>query len=92
MANALLTDQCLWLKHIEPGPVRDALASLDAGSIIHLTLDGDVITFQRMATGVDGRETHGFNPVGDKAGIWRDRYTPGAHQSVVIDFAGSKRA
>ena len=92
MAAALLTDQCLWLKHIEAGAVRDAMASLEPGSTINLALDGDVIAFQRMATGVDGRETAGFNPVGDNARIWRERYVPGTHQSVTIEFAGSKRA
>ena len=87
MTLAKLTDQCLWLKHIEPGPVREALASIHPGSRIRFLADGEPIDFERMATGKDGRITHGFNPVGPGALIWRSRYREGEHQTIELNFA-----
>ena len=89
MVCAKLTDQCLWLTHVEDGAVKQALRSVYAGSIVSMKVDGEQVDFQRMATGKDGRPTDGFNPVGDNALIWRRRYVAGEHQSIDIDFAGS---
>jgi hypothetical protein len=85
--SAKLTDQCLWLKHIDDGPVKNALASLHPGSCLSLFVDGDRIDFERMATGKDGRVTDGFKPVGDGAKTWRNRYREGQHQVIELDFA-----
>ncbi len=87
MARAKLADQCLWLKHIEAGPMRDAMESLHPGSVISLLVDGEPIDFQRMATGRDGRVTNGFNPVGPYASTWRARYVEGEQDEIEIDFA-----
>jgi hypothetical protein len=88
MASAKITDQCLWLAHIEEGDVKRALQSVHAGSLISMLVDGEPIDFQRMATGKDGRPTNGFNPVGENLSMWRDRYVAGIHQTIDIDFAG----
>jgi hypothetical protein len=89
MIGAKLTDQCLWLKHIEPGPLREALASIHPGSCIRLIVDGTQIDFERMATGKDGRVTNGFNPIGPGAAFWRARYGEGEHQKIELSFAQS---
>ena len=88
MAKAKLTDQCLWIAHIEPGSLKEALSSVHPDGVISLNVDGDVIAFQRMATGRDGRQTNGFNPVGSNAGIWRSRYAEGIHIDIDLNFAG----
>lgn len=87
MARAKLADQCLWLKHIEPGPLRDAMESLHPGSTISLLVDGEPVDFQRMAIGKDGRVTNGFNPVGPYALTWRARYIEGEHHEIELHFA-----
>ncbi len=92
MARAKLADQCLWLKHIERGQLRDALESIHPGSIISFLVDGEPLNFQRMATGKDGRLTNGFNPVGPNAATWRVRYTEGEHHEIQIDFARAVNA
>jgi hypothetical protein len=92
VTKAKLTDQCLWLAHIEDGAVRQALSSLHSGSIISLVIDGEEIDFQRVARGKDGRATNGFNPIGRNAQAWRARYTAGHHQQIDIDFAGRTHA
>ena len=92
MARAKLTDQCLWLAHIEEGNVKNALSSLHSGSVVALTVDGEHIDFQRMAKGKDGRLTHGFNPVGQNLQRWRARYNAGDHQTIEIDYAGNAHA
>ena len=89
MARAKLTDQCLWLAHIEDGDVKRALQSVHAGSVISMLVDGEQIDFQRMAVGKDGRPTSGFNPFGENVSIWRGRYIAGEHQNIEIDCAGS---
>ena len=86
-SRAKLADQCLWLKHVEDGQLKDALASVHPGSVIRLLVDGQPIDFQRMATGKDGRITNGFNPVGERASEWRSRYSEGDHLDIVLDFA-----
>ncbi|ANY20841.1 hypothetical protein A6F68_02342 [Tsuneonella dongtanensis] len=88
MARAKLADQCLWLKHIEAGPLRNALGSIHPGGTISLLVDGIPVDFERMATGKDGRVTDGFNPVGSSAATWRARYVAGEHQDIELDFAG----
>lgn len=88
MVKAKITDQCLWIAHVEAGPLREALSSIHPDGVISLTVDGDEIAFQRMAMGRDGRQTNGFNPVGSNAGIWRSRYAEGHHIDIDLDFAG----
>jgi len=90
--HAKITDQCLWLKHIEEGLLKAALESLHPGATIRLLVDGSPIDFQRMATGADGRITAGFNPVGPGAATWRKRYTAGAHEQIALDFARNVHA
>ena len=92
MAHAKLADECLWLKHIEPGPLRDALESAHPGSIVSLIVDGQSLNFQRMAMGKDGRVTFGFKPVGVTAATWRARYTQGVHKEIQIEFARAVNA
>ena len=88
MVKAKLSDQCLWIAHVEDGSVRQALASLHPGATVSLLVDGEPIAFQRMATGKDGRPTSGFNPVGKGEAIWRTRYAAGQHQDIEIELAG----
>ncbi len=85
-----VTDECLWLKHIEDCPLRDALASLVAGSQIRLTVNGSEVIFERMAIGKDGRETFGFKPVKPSNETWRALYMSGQETNVELQFAGAK--
>ena len=84
-----ITDECLWLKHISEGPVRDGLASMIPGGRIWLTVDEVPVLFERMASGSDGRQTFGFKPVGDSAAEWRARYVGSKGAEARVSFLGS---
>ncbi len=77
MADLFCNDVCLWVKHIGSRQLRVILLSLEPGSKVWLSLDGDAVQFERMQDGADGRSTLGFRPVGDTASLWLDRFKQG---------------
>ena len=89
MARARITDQCLWLAHIDDPTFKAALGSIHPEGVISLIVDGVCIDFRRMATGRDGRHTEGFVPIGKNAAEWKARYVPGEHREIEIEFAGT---
>ena len=83
MADATCNDVCLWVKHVGGRDIRTILLSLEPGSQIWLSIDGDAVQFERMQDGADGRSTRGFKPIGSTASAWLDKYVPG--QSTYIE-------
>ena len=83
MADAFCRDVCLWAKHVGGRDIRTILLSLEPGSRIWLSLDGEPVQFERMQDHADGRSTRGFKPVGSTASVWLDKYVPG--QSTYIE-------
>ena len=77
MADLVCTDICLWVKHVGCRQLRIVLLSLDPGSKIWLSLDGDAVQFERMQNSTDGSSTRGFKPVGETALLWLDRFKQG---------------
>ena len=76
MADLFCNDVCLWVKNVGGADVRTILLSLEPGSRIWLSLDGEAAQFERMQDGSDGRSTRGFKPIGPTAKIWKARYRP----------------
>lgn len=77
MADATCKDVCLWVKHVGGRDIRTILLSLEPGSQIWLSIDGDAVQFERMQDGADGRSTRGFKPIGTTASVWLSKYEPG---------------
>ena len=69
MADVFCNDVCLWVKHVGGRDVRTVLLSLDPGSRIWLSLDGEAVQFERMQDGGDGRSTRGFKPLALSGGM-----------------------
>ncbi len=82
MADAFCTDVCLWVKDVGGQDLRVLLLSLEPGSRIWLSVDGEAIQFERMADGEDGRSTRGFKPIGETAVLWKNRYLDPARRYV----------
>lgn len=83
MSDGFCEDACLWVKHLGGRDIRTMLLSLEPGSRIWLSLDGDAVLFERMQDGSDGRSTRGFKPIGPTALVWLSKYVPG--ESIYIE-------
>lgn len=66
-------DHALWINHVRPaGPLTDMLKSIEPGADVSLKVNGQVGLWRKMATGRDGRPTHGFKPLGGAQAAWHE--------------------
>lgn len=86
MAETLCKDVCLWVKDVGCRQTRVTLLSLEPGSRIWISVEGEPIQFERMADGSDGRSTRGFRPVGLTADRWLRRYRESRGELVEIEL------
>ena len=71
MAKVKITDNSIWLKHIEGDhPLRQRLEALRAGQVVDLEIDGVVGRWERMKDGRDGRPTPGIKPIDAMRDVW----------------------
>ena len=70
--HLLIKDSVVWFKHIESITLRRRLEALAPEQEIILEADGEIGRWQRMKTGVDGRESYGIRPVGQMKEIWNN--------------------
>ncbi len=71
MATTKITDDAIWLKHIEGDPrLQDRIRTLKSGDMLDLEVDGIVGKWQRMKDGRDGRPTYGIKPVSAMKDVW----------------------
>lgn len=71
MATVTITDNSIWLKHIEGDPkLTKRLRELAEEEVIDLEVGGVVGRWQRMRTGKDGRPTPGIKPIEGMQQVW----------------------
>ena len=71
MAKVRISDDAIWLKHIEGDPrLEDRIRSMSAGDLLDLEVNGIVGRWQRMRDGTDGRPTYGLRPIAEMRNVW----------------------
>lgn len=75
MATTTVSDFVIWTKHIHGDDALAAhVASLPAGEVLSLEIDGVEGPWRKMDDGKDGRPTSGLRPIGRAQAFWRDLY------------------
>jgi hypothetical protein len=71
MGKVRISDNSIWLKHIEDDrPLRERLARLKPGQIVDLEVAGVAGRWERMKDGADGRPTEGIKPIDKMKRVW----------------------
>jgi hypothetical protein len=73
MADFYCRGEELLVDHIGGRDLRVMLLALEPGARIWLSLDGDVVQFERLADGSDGVSRREFRAIGETAHLWRKR-------------------
>ena len=72
MGKVKISDNSIWLKHIEGDSRLVArLDRLKSGQTIDLEVDGVVGRWERMRDGRDGRPTAGIKPIDAMREVWK---------------------
>ncbi len=86
MVKARITDQTLWLAHIDDEAMRERLGQIGPGGRIDLLVDNMPIEFERLSDITDGKVAEGFKPIGSIADRWQDSFFPGEKRDVQIEY------
>jgi hypothetical protein len=66
-----ISDESIWLKHIEGDKaLRERIRNLAPEEVLDLEVNGVVGKWARMKDGKDGRPTWGIKPVGEMRLVW----------------------
>ena len=68
--------------------MRRVFCSLEPGSRIWLSVDGEPILFERMLSGGNANGTPGLKPRGATAARWRSFYTARKGDELPLSFLG----
>ena len=70
-AEVQVRDHVIWISHIRGDEdLKTWLASVPAGALVELELDGWRCSWAKMADGKDGRPTPGLRPLGAAENRW----------------------
>jgi len=93
MANAVVRDHVVWLKHIHDDAVLSRhLGALTAGAVVALKVDGVAGKWVKMDNGKDGRPTPGLRPLGAVKDYWNALFNEKRGELVTIELAGGDDA
>jgi hypothetical protein len=74
LAHVEITDDAIWIKHIDHPVLRERLRNLPEEAMLMLEIDGVIGQWTRMKTGDDGRPTYGIKPCGPMKQVWSQWY------------------
>ncbi len=93
MANAVVRDHVVWLKHIhDDAGLVQRLAALTAGAVVSLKVDGVPGKWCKMDDGRDGRPTPGLRPLGSVKAFWNALFNERRGELVSIELSGGDGA
>lgn len=86
MAQMIISDHTIWLKHIENDRIVGKLAGLRPNAPISLKIDGKPVLFRKMRDGGDGRPTPGIRPDEAFKDYWNSLYRERRGEAVEIEL------
>ncbi|WP_324134823.1 hypothetical protein [Bosea sp. (in: a-proteobacteria)] len=86
MAQMIISDHTIWLKHIDSEHIAGRIAGLKQNAAIALRVDGRPVLFRKMRDGGDGRPTPGIRPDEAFKDYWNRLYRERRGEAVEIEL------